>query len=338
MKGLQIFEVGKVKIVDLPKPVQGSGEVLLRIERVGFCGSDLSTFLGKNPLVQLPRIPGHEIAAVIEEVGAAVPDHLSAGQAVTVYPYTSCGHCSSCLRGNFNSCRYNQTLGIQRDGALVQYLPVPWEKLIPAGGLPQDKLILVEPLSVGFHAVERAQATDADTVAVFGCGMIGIGALIRAHLRGATVIAVDVDEEKLATAKSLGADHTVHALEQDLQETLVDLTGGNGPDVVIEAAGSPKTYRAAVEAAAFSGRVVCIGYAKEDALLPTHLIVQKELNIRGSRNATPLDFVAVRNFLRKTEFPLERLISRQVELNQAQDALQYWAENPGKIIKLVAIL
>jgi threonine dehydrogenase-like Zn-dependent dehydrogenase len=338
MKALQINEVRRTKIVDLEKPKPSSGEVLLKIEQVGFCGSDLSTFLGKNPLVQLPRIPGHEIAALIEDIGPEVPGHLTKSEAVTVVPYTNCGHCSSCLRGNFNSCRYNQTLGVQRDGALAQYLAVPWTKLVPADGLPRAKLILVEPLSVGFHAVERGRITDSDTVAVFGCGMIGIGAVIRAHLRGATVITIDVDDQKLDTARALGSEHTVHALNENLQEALSELTAGHGPDVVIEAVGSPLTYRSAVEAVSFSGRVICIGYAKEDAQLPTHLFVQKELDIHGSRNATQLDFMAARKFLQKTDFPVEKLISRQVDLNQAQDALQYWAENPGKIIKIVAVL
>jgi threonine dehydrogenase-like Zn-dependent dehydrogenase len=119
---------------------------------------------------------------------------------------------------------------------------------------------------------------------------------------------------------------------------LDEITGGSGPDVVIEAVGSPETYRSAIEEAAFSGRVTCIGYAKEEAPLPTHLIVQKELTVRGSRNATTLDFIAVRNFLMQTKFPIQSLISREVGLEGAQDALERWAENPGKVIKLVAVL
>jgi threonine dehydrogenase-like Zn-dependent dehydrogenase len=338
MKGLQIVGVGETRVIDLPEPTLGPGEVLLEIEKVGFCGSDLSTFLGKNPLVVFPRIPGHEIAAVIESVGPDVPDHIRKGDAATVVPYTSCGHCTSCARGNTNSCRYNQTLGIQRDGAIVEFLAVPWQKLVPAGGLSQLQLVLVEPLSVGFHAVDRAAVTDIDTVAVFGCGMIGIGALVRARLRGATVIAVDVDDEKLALAKTLGCDHGVNARTQNLHESLSVLTGDSGPDVVVEAVGNPATYRSAIEEAAFSARVICIGYAKEDALLPTHRIVQKELSVRGSRNAGAMDFIAVRNFLSKTELPIESLISRQVGLEEAQESLEDWAAAPGKITKLVAAL
>jgi threonine dehydrogenase-like Zn-dependent dehydrogenase len=338
MKALQFTDLRLSKIIDLPEPMPGSGEVLLKIEKVGFCGSDLSTFLGKNPLVHFPRIPGHEIAAVIEGIGPHVPDHLKKGDAVTVVPYTHCGRCSSCLHGNTNSCRYNQTLGIQRDGALVKYLAVPWQKLVPANELTNSLLVLVEPLSVGFHAVDRAGISDIDTVAVLGCGMIGIGALIRAHLRGATLITVDIDDDKLAMAKSLGSDYTVNTRDHNLHEILSEITEGHGPDVVIEAVGNPETYRSAIEVAAFSGRVICIGYTKEDSLLSTRLFVQKELNIRGSRNATTLDFIAVRNFLLKRNLPVDSLISKQVGLNEVQEALEYWAGNPSKVIKLVAVL
>jgi threonine dehydrogenase-like Zn-dependent dehydrogenase len=338
MKALQITEVRKTQTIELDVPRPSSGEVLLKIGKVGFCGSDLSTFLGRNPLVELPRIPGHEIVAHIQDRGSDVPDNYPIGEVTTVLPYTHCGHCTSCLRGHTNACRYNQTLGIQRDGAMAEYLAVPWEKLVPAQGLPEDKLILVEPLSVGFHAVERAEVSDLDAVAVFGCGMIGIGALLRCLLRGARTIAVDVDDEKLEIVKSLGCNLAVNARTEDLHAVLSDMTGGHGPDVIVEAVGSPATYRSAVEETAFAGRVVCIGYAKEDARLTTRLIVQKELSIRGSRNATILDFIAVRNFLVNAEFPVERLITRQVALAGAQDALEYWADNPGKVIKLVSLI
>jgi threonine dehydrogenase-like Zn-dependent dehydrogenase len=199
----------------------------------------------------------------------------------------------------------------------------------------RDLLVLTEPLSVGFHAVDRGGITDADTVAVIGVGMIGLGAAARAALRGARVIAVDLDEEKLETARAMGAGSVINAARETLSEGLGRLCGPEGPDVLIEAVGSARTYRAAVEAAAFAGRVVCIGYAKEDVALPTRLFVQKELDIRGSRNAAGSDFRAVSAYLSRRELPLERIISRRVSLSEAGEALAYWENNRAAVTKII---
>jgi threonine dehydrogenase-like Zn-dependent dehydrogenase len=338
MRAFQISEPHKSRIVDLPEPQCTAGEVLLRVSEVGFCGSDLSTFLGKNPLVNYPIIPGHEISARIEALGEDVPESLKLGASVTVLPYSACGACSSCRRGRPNACRYNQTMGVQRDGAMTELVRIPWTSVAPDYGLRLDQLAMVEPLTVGFHAVDRAQVTDADTIAVIGCGMIGIGAIVRGVARGARVIAVDIDNEKLATALELGAAATVNSRHSDALAKIRELTAGAGADVVVEAVGNPVTYRLAVEAAAFCGRLACIGYAAEDAPIPTRLIVQKELDVRGSRNATYLDFQAASAYLAKGNFPFERVITRRVSLEEAGKALETWAEDPGVVTKILVAL
>lgn len=205
MKAIQITAPSEMKVVDIEKPVLEPGEVLVKIKYVGFCGSDLNTFLGRNPMVKLPVIPGHEVGAVIEAVGKDVPDSLKPGMSVTVNPYTNCGKCASCRNGRVNACEHNETLGVQRNGAMCEYIALPWSKIIPAHRIPPRDCALIEPMSVGFHAVSRAQVTDIDIVMVIGCGMIGMGAIVRSALRGATVIAVDLDDEKLELAKRIGA-------------------------------------------------------------------------------------------------------------------------------------
>ena len=177
MKTLLIDAPGQFSYGEKPAPTPALGEVLLRVRRLGFCGSDLSTFRGGNPLVTYPRIPGHEIAAVIEAVTAGVPAEFTLGQAVTLMPYTTCGKCSACRQKRFNACRHNQTLGVQQDGAFTDLITAKWEKLIPAKSLGLRELALVEPLAVGFHAVARGRVTATDIVLVFGCGMIGLGAI-----------------------------------------------------------------------------------------------------------------------------------------------------------------
>ena len=335
MKAIQIITPGNIKIADSPTPVAGKGEVLLRIKYVGFCGSDLNTFLGKNTMVNFPRVPGHEISGVIDSTGEKVPANFKVGQAVTVIPYTHCGQCSSCRKGRFNACRYNQTLGVQRDGAMQEFISIPWQKLILNDQLSAKELAMVEPLTVGFHAVERGRITDSDIVMVMGCGMIGSGAIIRASLRGATVIAVDIDDRKLELARKIGAAYCINTKTTNLHEALQEITGGNGPDAIIEAAGNPFTYVAALEEAAFAARVVCIGYAKEDVSFATKLWVQKEIDILGSRNATPSDFEAVVNYLRHGKFPLDEMITLVIQPEDAGDAVAAWSANPGKIMKIL---
>lgn len=335
MNVLTINKPGEILLSQREKPVPGSGEVLLKLHYVGFCGSDLSTYLGKNPLVQYPRVPGHEISAEIVERGPEVPAGFDPGTRVTVLPYTNCGVCPSCRRGRAYACRSNQTLGVQRDGAMQEYLTVPHEKILAAPGLSELELAMVEPLTVGFHAVDRGRIEASDRVMVLGCGMIGAGAIAGAVMRGADVTAVDIDDHKLQLAGLLGAGHVINSSSGDLHERLGVLTGGDGPDVVIEAVGSPVTYRAAIEEVAFTGRVICIGYSAKEVSLATRLFVQKELDILGSRNATREDFQRVIGYLEKGVFPLDKMITRRVKPGEAAEAVKAWAEDPGKMMKIL---
>ena len=335
MKAIQILAERQMAVVEIEEPVLGAEEVLLRLEYVGFCGSDLNTYLGRNPMVKMPVIPGHEVGAVIEKVGEKVPEGLKPGMVVTVNPYTNCGKCASCRNGRVNACQHNETLGVQRNGAMRERIVLPWEKIIPAGRLDSRTCALVEPMSVGFHAVSRAQVTDIDVVVVIGCGMVGMGAVVRSVQRGATVVAADIDDDKLALAKEMGASYTINTLKENVHERLIEMTSGFGPDVVIEAVGSPVTYQMAVDEVAFTGRVICIGYAKSEVSFQTKYFVQKELDIRGSRNAQPSDFRAVIHYLEKGTCPVDALVSCVVAPEKAEEAMQQWASAPGKVFRIL---
>jgi len=335
MKALTITGEKQIVVTEREKPQVRQGELLLKIHYVGFCGSDLNTFLGKNPMVKLPVIPGHEIGAEIVETTAGVPDSFRVGMYCTVNPYTNCGHCTSCRSGRPNACRFNETLGVQRDGAMCEYIAVPWQKVITDESISVRDFAMVEPMSVGFHAVSRGQVSDLDRVMVIGCGMIGIGAIARSVLRGAEVIAVDMDDDKLQLARRLGVSHTINSSTEDLSRRLEEITGGNGPDVVIEAVGSPVTYQTAINEVAFAGRVVCIGYAKTEIAFETKYFVMKELDIRGSRNALPEDFRAVINYIRQRTGIVDSFVSKICSPEQASEALIAWAENPGKVFRIL---
>jgi threonine dehydrogenase-like Zn-dependent dehydrogenase len=334
MRAFYITEPGKCTIGELQQPRPASGEVLLKTRFIGLCGTDLGIFRGKNPLVSYPRIPGHEIAATIVESGSDVPAEFRPGADVTVQPTTSCGKCSSCLRGRTNACKFNEVLGVQRDGAMKGYFTAPWQKVYRAEKLSLRELTLIEPLAVGFHAVERGRITAADSVGVIGCGMIGLGVIAAAANKGATVIAIDLEDSKLALAQRAGAQFTVNTSTQDVTQEILAITNGLGPDVMVEAVGVPASYRMAIEEVGHTGRVVYLGWAKEPISFDTKLFVHKELDILGSRNSLT-EFPAVIAMLSSRQFPIEDTISITVPLDGAGDALQRWSEAPEAFTKIL---
>jgi threonine dehydrogenase-like Zn-dependent dehydrogenase len=336
MKAIQISHNQQLDVIEVEHPqTPNDQEVLLKICYAGFCGSDLNTFMGRNPMALNPVIPGHEVGAVIEAVGKDVPETLKPGMVVTCNPYTHCGKCASCRNQRVNACQHNETLGVQRHGAMKEYISLPWEKVIPAGSLTPKTCALIEPMSVGFHAVSRAQATDIDVVMVIGCGMVGMGAVVRSAMRGAIVIAADIDDEKLLLARQMGASHTINTKTEDVHQRLQEITEGYGPDVIIEAVGSPATYQMAVNEVAFTGRVICIGYAKTEVSFQTKYFVQKELDIRGSRNALPSDFRAVIHYLEQGSCPVETLVTKVIHPEQALETMRWWSENPGRVFRIL---
>lgn len=333
MKAVVLKEAGLALVESIPDLVSSQEAVLLKVRMIGLCGSDLNSFRGKNPMIAFPRVLGHEVAAtLIEDVSDNAV--LKGGTDVTVSPYTNCGSCPSCLRGRPNACQFNQTLGVQRDGAMTEYLAVPANKIFPAK-LSVMELCLVEPLTVGFHAVARGRVTSEDTVAIIGCGGVGLGAVAASGFRGAKTIGIDVDNEKLSIAKAAGASHTINTTIDSMHDRLSELTDGRGPDVIIEAIGLPTTFRAAVEEVAFTGRVVYIGYAKEPVAYETRLFVQKELDILGSRNALPEDFYDVIRMLEEKRFPVEEAVSSIITLDEVPDALRAWSADPAKVKKIM---
>lgn len=334
MKALVINEPQETSLIELDRPTAGPSDVLLQVKCVGFCGSDLNTFRGLNPLVGYPRIPGHEVAATIVEFGSEANADFQIGQNVLVMPYTACGNCTSCCRGRTNCCQFNQTLGVQRDGAMAEFIVAPPEKLLVAPKLSLTELALVEPLTIGFHAVDRGRVTADDTVAVFGCGAIGLGAIAGAAVRGARVIAVDIDDRKLAIAHKCGSTVEVHSGRDDLHACLNELTKGDGPDVVIEAIGLPQTFQSAVSEVCFAGRVVYIGYAKAPVEYETKYFVMKELDILGSRNAMRQDFLEVIRSLEGGQIPVKEIVTHTTDLSGAGELLRAWSEQPQDFTKI----
>jgi len=334
MKAVSMRQPRVVEIVEIQEPKIGPEDLLVELRYVGLCGSDLSAYRGLSTMVTYPRIPGHEASGIVLAKGENVPKSMQVGSAVTILPYTSCGICPSCRLGRFNACQHNQTLGVQRDGTLAERISVPFDKVYSSNILTLQELALVEPLSVGYHATNRGKVTKSDIVLVLGCGTIGLGVVAAASHKGASVIAIDIESTKLEMASRLGAKHTINPKKEDVKSKIRDLTNGEEVSVAIEAVGLPQTFRMAIEQVAFSGRVVFIGYAKEDAALQTNLIVSKELDVLGSRNSLNT-FPEVIRMLEEHKLPFNKMISCVIPFRESAKAFAEWDASPQKFTKIL---
>jgi threonine dehydrogenase-like Zn-dependent dehydrogenase len=334
MKAISMPGPRQVEIIHVDEPQMGAEDVLLEVHYVGLCGSDLNMYRGSFAIASYPRIPGHEVSGVIIDKGQRVPDSISVGDRVTLSPYSECGICSACRAGRTNCCRFNETLGLQRDGAMVSRFALHYSKVCSSNVLSLEELALVEPLSVGYHAANRGRITEMDTILVLGCGTVGIGVIAAAARRGATVIAADIDGAKLAQAREFGAQYVVDSNTQDVLAVTRELTNAEGVSAAVEAIGLPETFRLAVEAVAFAGRVVYVGYAKKETCYDTTHFVRKELDILGSRNALRV-FPAVIKMMENRQQPFVNLITRVYPFDETEQALHDWDAAPGKYAKIL---
>ncbi|MFM7749632.1 MAG: zinc-binding alcohol dehydrogenase family protein, partial [Opitutaceae bacterium] len=301
MKALQLEQPKQWRIIDVPAPgAPAPGDALLRVERVGVCGTDLSGYLGKMPFFSYPRIPGHELSVIVEAVGEGVT-HVKAGDRCAVEPYLNCGQCYSCRRGLTNCCEHNRTLGVMCDGGLAERITLPARKLHPAPGLTPDQCALVETLAIGCHAVDRGAPRAGETILIIGVGPIGLSALEFAKLSGARPVVMDIAEGRLAFVREkMGVADTLLAKGDagDI-ETLARLTNGQLADVVIDATGNHRSMVRALEFAAFGGRVVYVGITQQPMELPhAPFLHRRELTLLASRNALTRDFPRIIGLIR----------------------------------------
>ncbi|MCB0254162.1 MAG: zinc-binding alcohol dehydrogenase family protein [Anaerolineae bacterium] len=334
MQAVRLVAPRQIELVEIPEPHLGAEEVLVEMRTVGMCGSDLNAYRGTFPLMRYPRVLGHEASGIVVDKGAAVSDRIAQGAQVVLSPYSECGICPACRAGRPNCCQFNETMGLQRDGALTRLVAIHYSKVFTSTRLTLPELALTEPLSVGYHAANRGRISETDTVLVMGCGVVGIGVIAAAARKGATVIASDIDDGKLAGARRFGARHTINSAQADVLHAVRDLTGGDGVSVAVEAVGLPQTFRLAVDAVAFAGRVVYVGYAKQDVCYDTALFVRKELDICGARNALRV-FPAVIKMLEARERPFPELISRTFPFAEAGEALRAWDADPVSFTKVM---
>jgi 2-desacetyl-2-hydroxyethyl bacteriochlorophyllide A dehydrogenase len=324
----------EMHVTDMDKPTPAPGEALVKIRRVGVCGSDLNAFKGKQPYFSYPRILGHELAAEIETIPAG--DHgLKTGDPVAVLPYLECGRCVACRMGKTNCCVRLNVIGVHSDGGLCETMAVPADHLVSAEGLDWDRIALVECLSIGAHAVRRANIQPGETALVVGAGPIGLGALQMARAAGARVIALDVIESRLAFCRAqLGIEHTITAGD-DAADQLADITGGDFPTVVFEATGNAVSMKNSVNYLSHGGRLVYIGLVKGDITIDNPEFQKRETTLLSSRNATREDFARVMDAFRSGSATIDGHVTHRSSLQDLPNHFEKWTHPESGVIKAI---
>lgn len=314
------------------KPVLSPGNAIIKIKRIGICGTDLHAYEGTQPFFNYPRILGHELSGELVEADGA--EGFEIGEAVTFSPYFSCGKCIACRSGKPNCCTDIKVCGVHVDGGMVEYLSVPSSTLLHGEGLSFDELALVEPLAIGAHGVRRAGIQKDEFVLVIGAGPIGLGTMEFARIAGGKVIALDINDARLQFCKDkLDIPYVVNALAPDVLEKLKEITNGDMPTVVIDATGSLKAINNAFQYMAHGARFVLIGLQKENISFSHPEFHKREATLMSSRNATAQDFEHVISSMKKGLVEPTNYITHKVQFEQVKDEFESWLNPATGVIK-----
>ncbi len=332
MKYIVCEKPGEFVLKEKDAPIRKEGEALLKVTKVGICGTDLHAFAGNQAFFTYPRILGHELATRIEEIGEN-DKGLKDGDNVVAMPYLSCGECVACRKGKTNCCTSLAVLGIHTDGGMQEHITVPIDILIPAQNLTDDQMALVEPLAIGAHAVRRAQLKKGETVVIIGCGPIGLGLMKFAQIAGAKVIAVDINQQRLDYAKNtIGVDYVVLAGENAIQD-ISDITNGDMAAAVFDATGHKGALESGPDYMSHGGRYILVGLSKGELTFKHPAIHAKETSILCSRNAALEDFEHVISVLERGIFPVESFITHNVDYTDMIANFNSWVDPATGVIK-----
>ncbi len=337
MKTLICVEPGLLEYKDVPPPVLKPGHAILKIKRVGICGTDLHAYKGTQPFFTYPRTLGHELAADLIEADGA--EGFVPGEAVTFIPYFNCGKCIACRNNKPNCCVNIKVFGVHIDGGMAEYVSVPSYALVKGEGLSYEQLALVEPLAIGAHGITRAGVTKGEFVLVTGAGPIGLGAMQFAQIAGANVIALDINEKRLQFCKEkFNIDFTINASSEDVVARLMEITGGDMPTVVIDATGNQKAINNALQYVAHSGRFVLIGLQKEAISFSHPEFHKRETTLMSSRNATREDFEHVIKAMKNGLVDPSVYITQRIKFDEAKEAFETWLYDADKVIKAMVTM
>ena len=332
MKKLVCTTPGQLDYGKSVMPELTAGHTILKIRKIGICGTDLHAFEGTQPFFSYPRILGHELAGEIVELDDA--PGFSVGEAVTFIPYFNCGTCIACRNEKSNCCTSLQVFGVHIDGGMSEYVSVPSYSLVHGDGLSFDELALVEPLAIGAHAIRRAGANSGDTVLVVGAGPIGLGTMEFAKIAGSKVIALDINDSRLAFCKEkMKVEHTVNGISENVTDALMEITEGDMPSIVIDATGSLKAINTAFQYMSHGGKYVLVGLQRGDISFSHPEFHKREGTLMSSRNATRVDFEHVIKSMKNGLVDPTAYITHRVSFDEVKDNFQSWLDPANGVIK-----
>jgi 2-desacetyl-2-hydroxyethyl bacteriochlorophyllide A dehydrogenase len=332
MKTLVCIKPGKFEFVENERPRLQKGHAIIKIRRIGICGTDLHAFEGTQPFFNYPRILGHELAGELIELDDA--PGFRVGETVSFIPYFNCGSCVACRAGKPNCCTQMKVCGVHIDGGMTEYLSVPSYSLLHGDGLSFDELSLMEPLAIGAHGVRRARVMEEEYVLVIGAGPIGLGTMEFARIAGGNVIALDVNEQRLRFCENtLKVSHCINALAPDVMQQLMEITNGDMPTVVIDATGNLKAINNAFQYMAHGARYVLIGLQKENISFSHPEFHKREGTLMSSRNATREDFELVHHALKSEQVKPTTYITHRVSFDETIENFESWLNPANAVIK-----
>ncbi|MBK1792494.1 zinc-binding alcohol dehydrogenase family protein [Persicirhabdus sediminis] len=336
MKTVILDEPGHYSLIDRDKPTPKAGEALVKVHRVGICGTDLHAFSGNQPFFEYPRVLGHELGVEVIEVNGDNPKGLQPGDKCSVEPYMFNPDSYASQAGLTNACESMQVLGVHSDGGMSEYICVPANKLHKSDKLNFDQLALVETLCIGAHAVERANPRVGENVLVIGAGPIDLGAMQFAQAEGARVIAMDINDERLSFCReTLGISASVNALANDLEDQLRHICDGNLPTVIIDATGNKRSMENTFKLAGHGCRIVFLGLFIGEVQFDDPSFHRKELTLMASRNALPETFTKVIKAIEEGRLDTSSWVTQRMQLG---DVPEVFASVPGQAGQIKAVI
>ena len=335
MRAIVLEEPKHFATADAPEPeAPGAGEALVRVHRVGICGTDISGYLGKMPFFSYPRIPGHELGVEVLEVGDGVKN-VKPGDRCSIEPYINCGECFACRKGNSNCCANVEVLGVHRDGGLRDRFVLPARKLHPSTKLSMEQLALVETLAIGCHCVDRSAPEQGEHYLVIGAGPIGLTVIQFAKLAGATITALDMNEQRLSFCKdTMGVDHTVVFKGDGSERTaMMEITGGDMYPVVVDATGSHLSMSAALDHVAHTGKLVYVGITTSEISFAHIRLHKPEMDLLASRNALPADFTRIIQLIEDGQIDTDPWITHRTSFDNLIEVFDSYTKPETGVIK-----
>jgi L-iditol 2-dehydrogenase len=332
---------GSIEIRDIPRPAPGEGEVLLRVKRIGVCGSDIHVWHGLHPYTAYPVVQGHEVSALIEELGPGVDSSkLKVGMPVTFMPQITCGKCYSCRSGAYHICDSLRVMGFQAPGAAQDYFPVAADKIVPLpSGLSEESGAMIEPLSVAVHALRRGGGASAKKVVVVGAGPIGNLVAQVAKAQGAReVLVMDKSAYRLSLALECGVDHAVNASSELLAAAIEKRFGADKADLILECVGAEPTMTQAVTAARKGTTIVVVGVFGVKPLVDLGLVQDRELSLVGTLMYKAEDYADAVKLAASGKMALDRLVTDRYKFEDYAEAYRYIEKAGDKAMKVMIAL